>query len=183
MKLGGIIYLYDISQARLGITLNDTLNNMETFRELCDDALDAVFLMTTKWGAVDARVGKKREEELSSDFWKPMLDKGSSICRFDPTPTGAQAILNLICANYNDKLSKILQLQEVMVGMQKIIPDPNADRKLRLIFQDILNQKMRPTLQRSKINKGLQRLLTSTSNIDTIFHNALPNDIVIPYVP
>jgi hypothetical protein len=142
MKLGGIIYLYDISQSHM---LGTTLNNMEMFRELCgDDALKAVFLTTTKWGAVDDKAGKRREEQLSSELWKPMLDRGSRICRFDHTPASAQAILDSICNNYNEREeSNVLRIQEEIVDMQKRIPDTNAGRKLRCTLQEILDQQKR----------------------------------------
>jgi hypothetical protein len=147
MKLAGIIYLYDISQTRM---LGTTLNNMEMFHELCgDDALNAVFLTTTKWGAVGDQVGKTREGQLSSEFWKPMLAQGSQICRFDHTPASAQVVLDSICNNFNKrKESNILRIQTEIVDMQKRIPDTDAGKKLRYTLQEILDQ------QKKSRNKG-----------------------------
>jgi hypothetical protein len=129
MKLGGIIYLYDISQRRM---LDTTLTTMEMFRELCGyDALKAVFLLTTGWGDVDVKVGIKREEQLSSDFWKPMLNEGSTICQFDNTPAGAQVILDSICTRYKEReVSTTLRFQEKVMYTQKRTLDTDADRKL-----------------------------------------------------
>jgi hypothetical protein len=129
MKLSGILYLYDISQARLGTTFN----NMEMFYGLCgDDTLRAVVLMTTKWDAVDVEVGIKREEQLSSEFWKPMLERGSTICRFHHTPASAQAVLDSICNNFTKhEISRpTTRSQPEVVNVEKRIPDALAGERL-----------------------------------------------------
>jgi hypothetical protein len=156
MKLGGIIYLYDISKRRMDGT---TLKNIEMFRELCgDDALNAVFLLTTGWGGVDVKVGTKREKQLSSDFWKPMLDQGSTIYRFDNTPTGAQTILNSISTKYNaHQVSTVLRIQEEIVDMQKRIPDTRAGKQLRYTLQEILDQQKK-SRNKDDIQKTIRQL-------------------------
>jgi hypothetical protein len=158
MKLAGVIYLYDISQTRM---LGTTLNNMEMFHELCgDDALKAVFLLTTKWGAVNVEVGEKREKQLSDESWKPMLAQGSTIRRFDHTPASAQATLGLIYTNYNKReVSNILRIQQEIVDMQEWIPDTRAGKKLRYTLQEILDkQKTYRPKDKDSIRKTVRQL-------------------------
>lgn len=158
MKLAGIIYLYDISQARM---LGTTLNNMEMFRKLCGkNALQAVILMTTKWGSVNPDMGKSREKELCSEFWKPMIDAGSQIYRFDLSETSATKILNTLCDNYKQRENQktILQIQEEVVDMAKRIPDTEAGRKLRYTLQQLLDMQKSHSRNDDEIQKTLRQL-------------------------
>jgi len=87
-KLGGIIYLHEISQTRIG----PAKENIDMFHKLCrPSTVKNVILTTTKWGDVPPDVGQEREDELSSQYWS-----GSDICRFDNTPDSARIIVDRI---------------------------------------------------------------------------------------
>jgi hypothetical protein len=157
MKLAGIIFVHDISEARM---LGTTLNNMHMFRTLCGDgALKAVILMTTKWGVVDDAAGDKREGQLAREFWKPMLDQGSKICRSRHTPASAQEILDSICDNYQKlETPNTLRIQEEIVDMQKSIPETDAGRKLRYILQELLDMQKSQSGNKDDAQKTLRLL-------------------------
>jgi hypothetical protein len=77
MKLGGVIYLHDITQTRM---LGTTRRNLTMFRKLVgEDALKCVFLGTTKWRLVEPAAGAKRQEQLEAVFWKDLIDAGAQV--------------------------------------------------------------------------------------------------------
>jgi len=107
MRLAGIIYLYEISQAR------DVSNRM-SLRMLQGTARNIV-VATTKWGSVVKDVECKREGELSK--WQLNLD------RFDNSAESAWHIVDHILENKPDdplelldSLIKRLESEEPKVG-------------------------------------------------------------------
>ncbi|KAF9484397.1 hypothetical protein BDN70DRAFT_917762 [Pholiota conissans] len=77
VKLGGVLYLHDITQTRM---LGTTRRNLDMFRKLVgQSALSSVVLVTTKWSLVDETVGLNRQQQLQEQFWKDMMDAGSVI--------------------------------------------------------------------------------------------------------
>lgn len=147
MKLGGVIYLHEISQTRM---LGTTRRNLNMFRKLCgEEALSRVILGTTKWADVLSDIGEQREKQLSDKFWKEMIGFGSVVRRFDKTQESAQAILNVIL----DKLTPptpgestpgsvghdpTLQIQKELVHLQRFIPETQAGQELRYTLQQLL---------------------------------------------
>ncbi|KAF5357181.1 hypothetical protein D9756_006603 [Leucocoprinus leucothites] len=78
IKLSGIIYLHRITSNRIG---SAPYKNLRMFGELCGDvAMSRVILVTTFWERGDAsRVGESRVQQLRDNYWKPLIDRGSSI--------------------------------------------------------------------------------------------------------
>jgi hypothetical protein len=98
MKIGGVIYLYEISQTRM---LGSARKNLAMFRKLCgEDALKKVVLGTTKWGEITDDVGQRREQQLRDNFWKEMIDEGSQMRRFLNTPESAWEMVSIILQNF-----------------------------------------------------------------------------------
>jgi hypothetical protein len=80
-KLHGLLYFHRIIDPRVTGTARA---NVRMFKRLCgNDNLGSVLLVTTFWNEVDRSLGERRERQLRYDekFWKPMIDKGSSILR------------------------------------------------------------------------------------------------------
>jgi hypothetical protein len=92
-KVAGMIYLHDISEGRFEISKN-ALNVMKQY--FGDGAAGKVVLATTKWDDVKPEVAERREKQLSREYWKEMLDKGSQMARFLHTPKSAWEIVDLI---------------------------------------------------------------------------------------
>ncbi|KAF8056269.1 P-loop containing nucleoside triphosphate hydrolase protein, partial [Lyophyllum atratum] len=92
--LGGVIYLHDITHDRFSGTAN---RNLEMFNHLYGDAaLSKVVLGTTKWSKISPTGGEAREEELKTLHWKPVLDKGSKIRRFQDTKESAMEFISIV---------------------------------------------------------------------------------------
>ncbi|KAF8883765.1 P-loop containing nucleoside triphosphate hydrolase protein [Gymnopilus junonius] len=133
MKLGGVIYLHDISQARM---LGTHRRNFEMFTALCgDDARRSVVLATTKWDQIMPEVGLKREAQLRSKFWKEMIGGGAHTHRFDSNPKSAWQIVHGLLDSETDRL---LHIQKELVEMEKIIPSTEAGKQLRFTIEEVL---------------------------------------------
>ncbi|KAG7090237.1 hypothetical protein E1B28_011837 [Marasmius oreades] len=92
-KLAGLVYLHRISDVRMGAS---STRSFRIFEKLCGEAaFGNVMIVTTNWGQVPLEVGEAREAELRRNeaFFKPMLDNGAQLVRYDLTPETARAIL------------------------------------------------------------------------------------------
>ncbi|KAF9653408.1 P-loop containing nucleoside triphosphate hydrolase protein [Thelephora ganbajun] len=119
-KLAGVIYVHRISDKRFtGIAGR----NFKMFRELCGDTtLKNVVLVTNMWGEVSRKVGESREDELSGNFFKPVLDKGAQMVRHHNTAQSAHDIIRMIMKNR----PVVLQIQRELVDEHKDIIDTAA---------------------------------------------------------
>ncbi|EDR05907.1 uncharacterized protein LACBIDRAFT_251637 [Laccaria bicolor S238N-H82] len=75
MKLGGVVYLHDITQPRM---VRSTRNNFSVFNKLCGkDAFTSIVLGTTRWSDISPREAQNHLEALSQTVWKDMIKRGS----------------------------------------------------------------------------------------------------------
>jgi len=106
------------------------------FRELCGDStLKNVILITNMWGEVPKDVGEDRENELITNFFKPVLDKGAQIARHYNTTESAHGIIRRIVENR----PATLQIQRELVDEHKDIIDTAAGEAIN----KELNEQMR----------------------------------------
>ena len=93
------------------------------FRELCGDStLKNVILVTNMWGEVSKEVGEAREEQLTTNFFKPVLDKSAQLARHQNTVQSAHDIIRRIMRNQ----PLVLQIQRELVDEHKDIVDTAA---------------------------------------------------------
>lgn len=93
------------------------------FRELCGDTtLRNVVLVTNMWGEVSRDIGESREDELSTNFFKSVLDKGAQMVRHHNTTQSAHEIIRRIMRNR----PVVLQIQRELVDEHKDIVDTAA---------------------------------------------------------
>ena len=132
-KLAGVIYIHRISDKRFtGISSR----NFKMFRELCgDSSLKNVILVTNMWGEVSKDVGEAREEELTTNFFKSVLDKGAQLARHHNTAQSAYNIIRSIMKNQ----PIILQIQRELVDEGKNIINTSAGEAVN----KELNEQMR----------------------------------------
>ena len=118
--LSGVIYIHRISDKRFtGIAGR----NFKMFRELCGDStLRNVVLVTNMWAEVSQEDGEEREEELITNFFKPVLDKRAQIARHYNTVESAHDIIRRIIRNR----PAALQIQRELVDEGKDIVDTAA---------------------------------------------------------
>lgn len=138
MPIGGVLYLHDISLKRFTGTAR---RNLEMFRRLCGkDALGKVVFVTTSWhtDALDDR--ERREEQLKSSHWKPMIDEGANTRRFVGTGDSAWEILKIFLQRA-DRLADMdrLLIQQEVVDRRLRVPDTEAGKALLLALQEGLN--------------------------------------------
>jgi hypothetical protein len=128
---------------------------------LCgDDTFEAVILVTTKWGVIDYVTGHEREDQLSSEFWKPLMDEGSRIYRFSQSPASVTAIIDPLCDKYHQhEILNNLRAQQEVVDIQKRIPATAAGEKLRYTLQELLDMQMPwHSKNMDEIRKALRQL-------------------------
>ena len=136
-KLAGVIYIHRISDKRFtGITGR----NFKMFRELCGDTtLKNVILVTNMWGEVSRDIGEAREDELTSDFFKPVLDKGAQMARHHNTAQSAHGIIQRIMKNR----PVALQIQRELVDEHKDIVDTAAG--------GVINQELKEQIRKHQV--------------------------------
>ena len=119
-ELAGVIYIHRISDRRFtGIAGR----NFRMFRELCGDTtLKNVVIITNMWGEVSQDVGEARENELITNFFKPVLDKGAQLARHHNTVQSAHDIIRRIIKNQ----PIALQIQRELIDERKDIADTAA---------------------------------------------------------
>ena len=93
------------------------------FRELCGDTtLKNVVLVTNMWGEVSRDVGESRENELSTNFFKPALNKGARMARHHNTEQSARDIVRMVVRSR----PVVLQIQRELVDERREITHTSA---------------------------------------------------------
>ena len=135
-KLGGIIYLHDISLSRM----LGTTRNLEVVQKLCgDNTFRSVILGTTKWGDVFEEDGDMRTQQLRDDYWRDMLDHGSKIFKFEDSSKSAWTLVDSI-VELNRSRSEVLTIQRELVDALKLLPYTEAGQKLRNNLDQVLKK-------------------------------------------
>ena len=114
--------------------------NLQLFGRLCGDVpLPRVRLVTTMWDSVkDHSAGKRREAELISDFWQPLITGGASAVRFKNTDESAWKIVDELIDTTGSKDE--LLLQEELVEQHKHLNETEAGKVLYSRFQKLLTE-------------------------------------------
>ncbi|KIO01138.1 hypothetical protein M404DRAFT_150982 [Pisolithus tinctorius Marx 270] len=170
IKLSGVLYLHRISDNRVSGT---PLRNYNMFKELCGkENFKNVVLVTTMWDEVTEEVGSARENELQSDFWRSMIDLGSTIHRFDGTMESAWKIIS--CLSVAPPVQRRpLQIQREMVDGHVPLHRTAAGRAVMAtltdlmsgvkgIFKQLKNSKKR---SRSPVPQDSKRLLQRSPSL------------------
>jgi exonuclease VII small subunit len=124
------------------------VKNYAMFTKLCgDDAMKNVVLVTTKWTGIPEELGKSREDELKTEFWKENLDKGAATARFMHTHKSAWAIVDQLVPK--ERLRALL-IQHQLVELKRSLPETAAGKTLRKHLQDALKEYEQTVEQRRK---------------------------------
>lgn len=127
-RLDGIVYISPITDTRISRT---AIRNLDIFSKLVgDEALSKVVLVTSKWDAmVDPSVAEDNEKALRERFWKPLIDKGSKVCRLDLRRLMALHVLDVLLPGVEAQ-EKVLQIQREIVDDMKTLDQTEAGRQL-----------------------------------------------------
>ncbi|KAI9771290.1 MAG: hypothetical protein M1840_002260 [Geoglossum simile] len=155
LKLRGILYLRDITKARME---GSDVRTLELFSKLIGkEAFPHVVFVTTKWGLLDERSLRvaEREMELKEDFWKEMILEGSYVTRFQDTKDSAEGIISQIVGDANPV---ILQIQHELVDKDMELAATSAGTVLAPIVEERLGA------SQTKIQRFQDRLEGETNN-------------------
>ncbi|KAJ3559609.1 hypothetical protein NP233_g11224 [Leucocoprinus birnbaumii] len=151
-RINGILYLHRITDNRMAGSI---IRSLKLFEKLCGENFYArVILTTTMWPDPDdpdeLKDAEGREEELTNEYWKSMIERGTKVCRFtqDAKAMSAQDIINKIADSAGEIVNKVaelpgeiihkadnpddeslgptMQLQEEVVGESKLAEDTAA---------------------------------------------------------
>ena len=149
-KLAGVIYIHHISDVRFtGIAGR----NFKMFRELCGDmTLRNVVLVTNMWTRDSRDANEARELELSTKFFKPVLNKGAHSIRHHDIAQSTHDIIRKIMANH----PVALQIQRELVDEHKGIVDTSAGQAVN---REPNEQAKRHQAELEKVEKGLMQAL------------------------
>ncbi|KAI5993981.1 hypothetical protein EDD15DRAFT_2196406 [Pisolithus albus] len=112
IELNGFLYFLPIS---VDIILETVSRNYNIFKEMCGkDYFKNVIFVTTMWDEVSEEVGSERKQDLRSDFWREMINLGSTSHRFQGTTESAWKIINFLSDSRTAERRR-LQIQREMV--------------------------------------------------------------------
>ena len=147
-KLAGIVYFHDVSLTRM---LGSSLKNLDVFQKLCgEDPLKRVVLCTTKWSDVYQEDGEKRVKVVEENYWKVMMEGGSTVHKFEDSQKSAWDVIAPIIEK--DRYGKMdaLQIQEELVEAKKLIPDTR-------LLHDSLDHLLKSLKQLDALSKDSSR--------------------------
>jgi hypothetical protein len=134
LTLAGTVYSHKINLNRMGATSNRSLRRMS---DLFPDK-KKVALVTTMWNQIHRREdGVKREECLNNTYWKPLLDAGASVHRFENTSQSAWSIINAILVQNSKEVTDPRQAWE---DIGKELNNTTADGELSRNIDALLSK-------------------------------------------
>jgi len=126
MRLTGIIYLQALTDRKM---YGSSLRNLKMFRDLCgDDPLKNIILGTTGWGTAEKSgeyekaVDKEQQLVTDRDFWKPLIERGANVARFEDTEDSALSLI----MSLSDHSPVTLKIQHELVDDGKDLIDTSA---------------------------------------------------------
>ncbi|KAG6896221.1 hypothetical protein C0992_009645 [Termitomyces sp. T32_za158] len=160
MKVGGIIYLQEITQARVTGTVR---RNFDMFEKLCGpNAATHIILTTTKWSDVKPEVGAQREIQLRDQFWTDMLRDGSKMRQFHGTQNSAKEIIKEVLIR---RALDAAQIQEELVEVDKLLSETEAGRTLRYTLKEALEEQRKMAARfRAESSNGVCDQLIENDN-------------------
>ena len=104
------------------------VKNLQLLQDLCGNEVKNVLLVTTFWDMVPKGLGEKREAELASNYWRPLLELGSRMHRYRHKSSGEELILDIL--SHQSNIIE-LQLQIELTQAERTLLDTMAGRRLQ----------------------------------------------------
>ncbi|KAF9004219.1 P-loop containing nucleoside triphosphate hydrolase protein [Cyathus striatus] len=105
LKFSGILYLYDISQAR-NVSQGDSMITPKNFEY--PPLVTNLHFVATHWNRAKAPSALERELELQQTHWKNMLERGAQVSRFENSKESANAIISRVLDRSSHQFSSVL---------------------------------------------------------------------------
>lgn len=126
-ELVGLIYIYRISDTRVGAT---SRRNLRMFQKLCgQDAMKNVVIVTTMWDKVTSDEGLRREQELKEkdSLFKPLVACGAEMMRHERTAKSATKVISYLLK----KNPTTTQIVREIAEEKKALVDTEAGAELQ----------------------------------------------------
>jgi len=109
--------------------------------DLCPDE-KKVALVTTMWDQIHRREdGIKCEECLNNTYWKPLLDTGASVHRFENTSQSAWSIITAILVQDSKEVNDLRQAwEDIGKDLNNTIADGELSRSLDALLSKDISQ-------------------------------------------
>ncbi|KAF8891120.1 hypothetical protein CPB84DRAFT_1748975 [Gymnopilus junonius] len=124
-----------------------TIWKLNIFSRICgDDTLKKVVIVTTKWDtSTTNEFYEEREESIKDAPWRPLIDKGSTIERFNYTQVSAWQIVGKLLHSFTlgilaGELEIALQIQKELVDNQKFFPETEAGKQVLDGLKNAINK-------------------------------------------
>ncbi|KAJ8520060.1 hypothetical protein ONZ45_g3068 [Pleurotus djamor] len=149
-RLSGILYFHPISERRL----NWPLSNLHMFEQLCGKgALESILLVTTMWDTVtEENLAVQRLEELKNTEWKPLINQGSKIVRYDNSEDSAWAVLGGVIEAGSARLENELHIE--LMELSEVLPETGTAREL---FNGVRGLTSRQSVARLQLQTAVAR--------------------------
>ena len=161
-KFSGILYLHNISDPRIGGSLQ---RNMAMFKKLCGpDPLKNVVVVTTFWDEIELDKGIELETELKTKdrFFKGLVEGGSKFVRSGKFPPGkipeGPEFLSPISI-----VGELVTLDPVFVEMQKELADGKTVEETSAgaeLFKELENLKLQQKRDVIDLNEKIAEMKT-----------------------
>jgi len=140
------MYLHRITDNRMS---GSVYKNLQMFGRLCGNApLCRARLVTTMWDKVQDRVvAQHRETELTTEFWRQLINEGAVARRFYNTPASAWDIVDDVLVRVGKGGLDALLLQEELVEQQKRLNETEAAKILYSQLQKLLAEQRKALKQ------------------------------------
>jgi hypothetical protein len=140
------MYLHRITDNRVS---GSVYKNLQMFGRLCGNVpLCRARLVTSMWDKVkDREVAQARETELTTEFWRQLIDEGALPRRFYNTPASAWDIVDDVLALVGKGGSYPLLLQEELVEQQKRLNETEAAKILYFQLHKLLAEQKKTLKQ------------------------------------
>jgi hypothetical protein len=148
--VNGILYLHPLTGSRI---TGSALRQLAWMRKLVgDNSLKNVILVTTFWDAVSSEIGRRRESQLATDFWKPLVDRGARMARSAGDTASNLKLVDMVLTTQKT----ILDLQRELVDEKRTLLETTAGED---IVADI-------KLEKAKLERRVTELRDSIKGIE-----------------
>jgi hypothetical protein len=151
MKLSGIIYLHDISRP---VMLGSDRQNLAVFQDLCGNkAFSSTIIGTTRSDKISQKVSERRSNEISSTYWKGMIEAGATVYPLGNDTASARNMLTIILQNVklsqgpSEPSTETVEVQYEVVDQAKLVSETKAGKRLKSTLKEVLEMQKKLALQ------------------------------------
>lgn len=151
-EIVGLLYLHPITEVRMK---GSARKNLILFGKIVGMRnMSKTILVTTKWHKDNEAMSgtfESRERELveNANFWKPLLDRGSSTIRFNDTMDSALQIVSSLCGSggfipqlVDETVNRRMPLEYTAAGQEVNEDLEKAKKAHQQDLQDLKNQQL-----------------------------------------